>query len=100
MLAGHSDISAAEWLGIGITAANDASTLDTGKTCACAAKANNGVSREVTIHDGFLAQELDGDIRNAGLVRRRFGFEFPDESVEALERGIKRRGLRPALPQS
>ncbi|MFR4570455.1 MAG: hypothetical protein ACLT5H_10185 [Collinsella stercoris] len=45
--------------------------------------------REEPVLDGFLARELVGDICDAGLVRRRFAFEFPDESFAVLDRGIK-----------
>lgn len=90
------DVSIAEWLGVRDVPRDDANTaigtLSDGKTGVGEAGANDDGSREVTTLGGFLARELHGDICDAGLVRRRFGFEFPGECAEAFEHGVENAG--------
>ena len=92
LFAGPLGVSVAEWLGVEGTSADDTSpdaiVSETGKTCAGESKPNDGCNRETVALSDFLSRELNGDICDAGLVRRRFGFEFSGERVEALERGI------------
>lgn len=81
------DVSVSEWLGVEVAGCpTDAPTFreDTPET--------RGAEREAPTLEGFLARELAGRICDAGLVRRRFAFEFPDEPSEALDRGIEGAG--------
>ena len=91
LFAEPSGVSVVEWLGTEAaqdadTASRSANTVDV-PTGTSAMEADSG-SNAITL-SGFLARELNGDICDAELVRRRFAFEFPGERVEALERGIE-----------
>ncbi len=96
LFAEPSDVSFEEWLGVRGASTGDACTaMDTtsdGKAGVDEAGANDDGSREITTLGGFLARELNGGICDAGLVRRRFSFEFPGECAEALERGVEDAG--------
>ena len=96
LFAERSNVGLAEWLSAKAETANEASTssdaLDAGTTHADA-PGRNGVSirEEITISD-FLARELVGDICDAGLVRRRFAFEFSSNHVGTFEHVIENAG--------
>ncbi len=96
LFAEPSDVSVAKWLGIGASVENDAKvvlgTPDAGEICVEAPEVDDGGDCEAPTIVGFLARELDGDICDAGLVRRRFAFEFPDELPEAFDRCIEGTG--------
>ena len=87
LFAEPSDVSITEWLGVSRSHGHDA-----GPTCTEAPEANDGGGREAPTIVRFLARELNGDICDAGLVRRRFAFEFSGERPEALDRGIEGAG--------
>lgn len=84
LFAEFTDVSVSEWLGIETVV----QAIDVPVVRAGALEAGDA-DREEPVLDGFLARELVGDICDAGLVRRRFAFEFPDESFAVLDRGIK-----------
>ena len=81
------DVSVSKWLGI-----------ETAKhsTDDAAARADvpeaSDAEREAPTLEGFLDRELAGRICDAGLVRRRFAFEFPDDPPEVLDHGIEGAG--------
>lgn len=81
LFADSSDVSVAEWLGAG-------RSYDAEAACEEASEEDDGESHEALTIDGFLARELNDVICDAGLVRRRFAFEFPNERPEVLDRGI------------
>ena len=84
LFAEPADVSFSEWLGV------EAAAHSTDDAAARAdAPETSGAEGEVPTLEGFLARELSGRICDAGLVRRRFAFEFPDERLEALDRGIE-----------
>ena len=84
LFAEPADVSFSEWLGV------EAAAHSTDDAAARAdAPATSGAEGEAPTREGFLARELSGRICDAGLVRRRFAFEFPDERLEALDRGIE-----------
>lgn len=87
LFAEPSDVSITEWLGVSRSHDHDAEP-----TCTEAPEVNDSGRREAPTIDDFLARELNGDICDAGLVRRRFAFEFPDERPEALDLGIEGAG--------
>lgn len=87
LFAEPTDISVSEWLGVEVVecpADAPASREDTPET--------RGAEREAPTLEGFLARELAGRICDAGLVRRRFAFEFPDDPPDVLDRGIENTG--------
>lgn len=77
------DVSFSEWLGIEAVRHSTSVTPSCEDACEV-----HGVDDGTPVFGGFLARELVGAICDAGLVRRRFAFEFPDERTEALDRGI------------
>lgn len=81
------DVSVSEWLGIE-TAAR---TIDAPIAHADGHEVRES-DRDALTLDGFLARELAGGICDAGLVRRRFAFEFPDECSAVLDLGIETAG--------
>ena len=82
---GH--VSVSEWLGV------DVAEYSTNDAAARAdAPGTSGAEREAPTLEGFFDRELAGRICDAGLVRRRFAFEFPDDSPEALDHGIEGAG--------
>ena len=84
LFAEPADVSFSEWLGV------EAAAHSTDDAAARAdAPETSGAEGEAPTLEGFLARELSGRICDAGLVRRRFAFEFPDERLEALDRGIE-----------
>lgn len=87
LFAEPTDISVSEWLGVEIAEC----PTDAPASRADAPEAR-GAEREAPTLEGFLARELAGPICDAGLVRRRFAFEFPDDPSEALDRGIESAG--------
>lgn len=87
LFAEPTDISVSEWLGVEIAEC----PTDAPASRADAPEAR-GAEREAPTLEGFLARELAGPICDAGLVRRRFAFEFPDERPEAFDRGIEGAG--------
>lgn len=60
-------------------------------SCSEAPGRDNVECKALTL-EGFLARELADQICDAGLVRRRFAFEFPGEQPETLDRGIDAAG--------
>lgn len=87
LFAEPADVSFSEWLGVEVAECPTdapASRADAPET--------RGAEREAPTLEGFLARELVGSICDAGLVRRRFAFEFPDDSPDVLDRGIKDAG--------
>lgn len=87
LFAEPTDISVSEWLGVEVAecpADAPASREDTPET--------RGTEREAPTLEGFLARELAGRICDAGLVRRRFAFEFPDDPPDVLDHGIEGAG--------
>ena len=95
LFAEHSDVGLAEWLSAKTEAADDMRTA-LGTPGAEAARTdapeqNGGVREEITVSD-FLARELVGDICDAGLVRRRFAFEFSGNHVGTFEDVIEGAG--------
>lgn len=87
LFAEPADVSFSEWLGVEVAECPTdapASREDTLETC--------GAEREAPTLEGFLARELVGSICDAGLVRRRFAFEFPDDPPDVLDRGIEDAG--------
>lgn len=96
LFAEPSDVGLAEWLSVKTETAdeaNDASdALDAGATCMEALERNGGGIREEITISGFLARELVGDICDAGLVRRRFAFEFSGNHVGTFEHVIENAG--------
>lgn len=87
LFAEPTDVSFSEWLGVEVAecpADAPASRADTPEA--------RGAEREAPTLEGFLARELAGRICDAGLVRRRFAFEFPDDPPDVLDRGIENTG--------
>lgn len=87
LFAENTDVSVSEWLGVETAErpADDAtSRMDVPEM--------SDAERETPTVEGFLARELAGRVCDAGLVRRRFAFEFPDEPPEVLDRGIEGTG--------
>lgn len=87
LFAEPTDISISEWLGVEVAECPTeapASREDAPET--------RGAEREAPTLEGFLARELAGRICDAGLVRRRFAFEFPDDPPDVLDRGIEDAG--------
>lgn len=87
LFAESADVSFSEWLGIGTAkhSTDDAAVR-------ADAPETSGAEREAPTLESFLDRELAGRICDAGLVRRRFAFEFPDERPEALDHGIEGAG--------
>lgn len=87
LFAEPADVSFSEWLGVEVAEC---------PTDAPAFRADvpeaRGAEREAPTLEGFLARELVGGICDAGLVRRRFAFEFPDDPPDVLDRGIEDAG--------
>lgn len=87
LFAEPADVSFSEWLGVEVAeypTDAPASREDTPET--------RGAEREAPTLEGFLARELVGSICDAGLVRRRFAFEFPDDPPDVFDRGIEDAG--------
>lgn len=87
LFAEPADVSFSEWLGVEVVecpADAQASRADAPET--------RGAEREAPTLESFLARELAGRICDAELVRRRFAFEFPDDSPDVLDRGIEGMG--------
>ena len=87
LFAEPADVSFSELLGVEVAECPTdapASREDTPETC--------GAEREAPTLEGFLTRELVGSICDAGLVRRRFAFEFPDDPPDVLDRGIEDAG--------
>lgn len=87
LFAEPTDVSFSEWLGIEAaehSADVPVASADTPET--------RGAEREVPTLEDFLTRELAGRICDAGLVRRRFAFEFPDDPPDVLDRGIEDAG--------
>lgn len=87
LFAEPTDVSFSEWLGVEVAECPrdaPASRADTPEA--------RGAEREAPTLEGFLARELAGRICDAGLVRRRFAFEFPDDPPDVLDRGIENTG--------
>lgn len=87
LFAEPTDVSFSEWLGVEVAECPTdapASRADTPEA--------RGAEREAPTLDDFLTRELAGRICDAGLVRRRFAFEFPDNPPDALDRGIEGAG--------
>lgn len=87
LFAEPTDVSFSEWLGVEVAECPTdapASRADTPEA--------RGAEREAPTLEGFLARELAGRICDAGLVRRRFAFEFPDDPPDVLDRGIENTG--------
>lgn len=87
LFAEPADVSVSEWLGVKTAGRS----TDASVTCTDVPEAHD-VEREAPTLEGFLAQELAGHICDAGLVHRRFAFEFPGERPETLGRGIEGAG--------
>lgn len=87
LFAEPTDISVSEWLGVEI-----AECPTDAPTSRADAPEARGAEREAPTLEGFLARELAGPICDAGLVRRRFAFEFPDDPPDVLDRGIEDAG--------
>ena len=87
LFAESANVSFSEWLGVEVAECPtdaQASRADTPEA--------RDAEREVPTLEGFLARELAGPICDAGLVRRRFAFEFPDDPPDVLDRGIEDAG--------
>ena len=87
LFAEPANVSFSEWLGVEVAECSTdapASREDTPET--------RNTEREALTLEGFLARELAGRICDAGLVRRRFAFEFPDDPPDVLDRGIEDAG--------
>ena len=87
LFAEPTDVSFSEWLGVEVAECptdTPASRADTPEA--------RGAEREVPTLEDFLTRELAGRICDAGLVRRRFAFEFPDDPPDVLDRGIENTG--------
>jgi hypothetical protein len=80
-------VSVAEWLGVETA---EQSTDDA--TPRADVPVAHDTERDASTLDSFIARELAGRICDAGLVRRRFAFEFPDDPLEALDHGIEGAG--------
>lgn len=83
LFAEPADVSFSEWLGVEVAECPTdvpASRTDTPEA--------RGGEREAPTLEDFLTRELAGRICDAGLVRRRFAFEFPDDPPDVLDRGI------------
>lgn len=87
LFAEPTDVSVSEWLGVEVV------------ECPTDAPASRpdmpearGTERGAPTLESFFARELAGRICDAGLVRRRFAFEFPDDPLEALDHGIEGAG--------
>ena len=87
LFAEPANVSFSEWLGVEVAECPTdapASREDTPET--------RDTEREAPTLEGFLARELAGRICDAGLVRRRFAFEFPDDPPDVLDHGIEGAG--------
>ena len=87
LFAEPADVSVSEWLGVKTVERS----ADMPASCSDVPGEGDVECKNLTF-EGFLARELTDQICDAGLVRRRFGFEFPDEQLEALDRGIDAAG--------
>lgn len=87
LFAEPADVSFSEWLGV--EAAECSTDAPASRPDAPEAR---GAEREAPTLEGFLARELGGCICDAGLVRRRFAFEFSGKRPEALDNGIEGAG--------
>ncbi len=83
LFAEPADVSVSEWLGV--KPAEHPAGVPVVRS---EAPETGDVECEAPTLEGFLARELADQICDAGLVRRRFGFEFPGEQSEAFDRGI------------
>ena len=87
LFAEPADVSVSEWLGV----KSIERPTDVPVSCSEAPGRDNVECKALTL-EGFLARELANQICDAGLVRRRFAFEFPGEQPETLDRGIDAAG--------
>lgn len=87
LFAEPADVSFSEWLGVEV-----AECSTDAPACRADAPEARGTEREASTLESFIARELAGRICDAGLVRRRFAFEFPDDPLEALDHGIEGAG--------
>lgn len=87
LFAEPADVSFSEWLGV--ETAEFSTDVPAPRADVPVAR---DTEREAPTLEGFLARELAGRICDAELVRRRFAFEFPDDTLEALDRGIEGAG--------
>lgn len=87
LFAEPADVSVSEWLGVKPIER----PTDVPVSCSEAPGRDNVECKALTLED-FLARELADQICDAGLVRRRFAFEFPGEQPETLDRGIDAAG--------
>lgn len=87
LFAEPADVSFSEWLGVEV-----AECSTDAPACRADAPEARGTERDASTLESFIARELAGRICDAGLVRRRFAFEFPDDPLEALDHGIEGAG--------
>lgn len=87
LFAEPTDVSFSEWLGVKPVERS----AEVPASCSEAPGTGDVECRTPTL-EGFLARELTDQICDAGLVRRRFAFEFPGEQPETLDRGIDAAG--------
>lgn len=87
LFAEPADVSFSEWLGVEV-----AECSTDAPACRADAPEARGTEPEASTLESFIARELAGRICDAGLVRRRFAFEFPDDPLEALDHGIEGAG--------
>lgn len=87
LFAEPTNVSFSEWLGI--EAAEHSADVPVASAGAPEVRDSD---REGSRIEDFLSRELTGDICDAGLVRRRFAFEFPDGPPDVLDRGIENTG--------
>lgn len=87
LFAEPTDVSFSEWLGVEV-----AECSTDAPACRADAPEARGTERDASTLESFIARELAGRICDAGLVRRRFAFEFPDDPLEALDHGIEGAG--------
>lgn len=87
LFAESANMSFSEWLG-----AEVAECLTDAPASRTDAPEARGGEREASTLESFLARELAGRICDAGLVRRRFAFEFPDDLPDVLDHGIEGAG--------
>lgn len=88
LFAGPSDVSVADWLGVGLPYGAETVCVEASE----ANDENDDGEREALTVDDFFSRELNDDVCDAELVRRRFAFEFSDERSEEFDRGIEDAG--------
>ena len=87
LFAEPANVSISEWLGVETAEPS----VDEATACANAPEIPDN-ERKAPSLEGFVARELANRICDAGLVRQRFAFEFPDEPPEVFDHSIDAAG--------